>query len=67
MQSVWPRSAETVAANARLTVAGATGGAQRTWQFLQRKCGRMRIPRASGRDLKSGVFGPRLVERPGVN
>jgi len=67
MQSVSPQIAETVAANARLTVAGATEDAQRTWQFLQRKFGRMRIPLASGRDLKSGFFGPRLVERPGVN
>ncbi len=67
MQSLSPQIAETVAANARLTAAGATEDAQRTWQFLQRKFARMRIPLASGRDLKPGLLGPRLVERPGVN
>ena len=63
MQSVSPHIAETVAANARLTAAGALEDAQRTWEFLRRKFGTSRIPVASGMTPQAGWFGTKWVER----
>ena len=67
MQAVSPQIAETVAANARLTAAGATEDAQRTWSFLKNKFSSHTVPLASGRSARPGLFGSRWVERPDVS
>ena len=67
MQSVSPQIAETVAANARLTAAGATEDAQRTWVFLKNKFSTHRVPVAAGRSARNGLLGTRWVERPDVS
>ena len=67
MQAVSPQIAETVAANARLTAAGATEDAQRTWSFLKNKFSTHTVPLASGRSARPGLFGSRWVERPDVS
>lgn len=64
MQSISPQIAETAAANARLTVAGATEDATRTWQFLRSKFARHRVAVASGQVSKSGFFTTKWVTRP---
>ena len=64
MQSISPHIAETVAANARLTVAGATEDANRTWQFLRQKFARQRVAVASGKISKLGLFSTKWVNRP---
>ncbi len=64
MQSVSPQIAETAAANARLTVAGATEDAKRTWEFLRSKFARQRVAVASGRIRKSGWLSAEWVDRP---
>ena len=66
MQSVSPQIAETVAANARLTGAGATEDAQRTWRFLQQKFDRHTVAVASGGVRRTGLSGAGWVERPDV-
>ncbi len=66
MQSVSPQIAETVAANARLTGAGATEDAQRTWRFLQHKFARHTVAIASGGTRRAGLTGSGWVERPDV-
>ena len=55
MQSVLPHVAETVAANARLTAAGALEDAHRTWGFLRRKFATRSLPdgTTSGEPLPS--------------
>ena len=67
MQSVSPQIAETVAANARLTAAGATEDAQRTWTFLKQKFAAHSVPVATGRRAFAGLLGTRWVERPDVS
>ena len=67
MQSVAPQIAETVAANARLTAAGATEDAQRTWAFLRNKFSTHTVPVVPGRTARAGLFGTRWVERPDVS
>ena len=67
MQSVSPQIAETVAANARLTAAGATEDAQRTWAFLRNKFSTHKVPVIPGRTARAGLFGTRWVERPDVS
>ena len=64
MQSVSTQIAETAAANARLTVAGATEDAKRTWEFLRSKFARHRVAVASGRVSKSGWLSSKWVDRP---
>ncbi|MCY3878949.1 MAG: hypothetical protein OXF74_07195 [Rhodobacteraceae bacterium] len=64
MQSISPQIAETAAANARLTVAGATEDAQRTWRFLQSKFARHRVAVASAKIQKPGLTGFKWVDRP---
>ena len=64
MQAVSPQIAETAAANARLTVAGATEDAKRTWLFLQSKFARRRVALASGQVSKSGWVSSKWVDRP---
>lgn len=64
MQSISPQIAETAAANARLTVAGATEDANRTWQFLRSKFSRHRVAMASGQVSKTGLLSSRWVNRP---
>lgn len=64
MQSISPQIAETAAANARLTVAGATEDATRTWQFLRSKFARHRVAVASGQVSKSSFFTTKWVARP---
>ena len=66
MQSASPQVAETVAANARLTGAGATEDAQRTWRFLQQKFDRHTVAVASGGVRRTGLSGAGWVERPDV-
>ncbi len=67
MQSVSPQIAETVAANARLTAAGATEDAQRTWTFLRNKFATRAVAVSPGRSVRAGFFGRRWVERPDVS
>ena len=64
MQSVSPQIAETVAANARLTIAGATEDAHRTWEFLQRKFAQHKVAVVSGKISKSGFLNTKWVDRP---
>ena len=64
MQSVSPQVAETAAANARLTVAGATEDAHRTWEFLRRKFAHQRIAVAAGKTAKPGLVSTKWVNRP---
>ena len=64
MQSVSPQIAETAAANARLTVAGATEDAHRTWEFLRKKFAHHRVAVASGKTTKSGLISTKWVNRP---
>ena len=67
MQSVAPQIAETVAANARLTAAGATEDAQRTWAFLKNKFSTHTVPVVPGRTARAGLVGTRWIERPDVS
>ncbi len=67
MQSVSPQIAETAAANARLTAAGATEDAQRTWEFLRKKFATHKVSVSSGRKAISGLLGTRWVDRPDVH
>ena len=67
MQYISPQIAETAAANSRLTIAGATEDAHRTWQFLKRKFSTARVPVVTGQRLESGLMGQRLVDRPDVS
>ena len=67
MQYISPQIAETAAANSRLTIAGATEDAHRTWQFLKRKFSTARVPVVTGQRMESGLMGQRLVDRPDVS
>ncbi len=64
MQSVSPQIAETAAANARLTVAGATEDAKMTWNFLRSKFAQHRVALNSGQVAKTGWWSTRWVDRP---
>ena len=64
MQSVSSQVAETAAANARLTIAGATEDAHRTWEFLRKKFARHRVATSSGRSPTGGLLSRGWVDRP---
>ena len=64
MQAVSPQIAESVSANARLTIAGAMEDAHKTWFFLQRKFATHRRQVSSGKTYKDGVLGSKWVDRP---
>ena len=66
MQASSPQIAETVAANARLTVAGATEDANRTWRFFQSKFSKHKVPISSGRKSVDTLFGVKWVDRQDV-
>ena len=63
MQAISPQIAESAAANARLTIAGAMEDAQKTWAFLQKKFATHRVPVVAGRKLKPGTLGAKWVDR----
>ena len=67
MQSISPQIAETVAANARLTAAGAMEDAHRTWEFLRKKFSNQKVATSTGRTALNGLFGTRWEDRADVS
>lgn len=64
MQSISSQIAETAAANARLTVAGATEDAKKTWQFLNQKFAKQRVAVTTGKTSKPGLLNVKWANRP---